>query len=349
MSHSQPPAEGGLDDPALRRTDAGPSPVATPSAGRGRADRSYDLTEVVDTRAIAAQVAQQIGASCPPVEAGNGLEFTVYRAQDPRHGDVALRVPRYRTYRFPGRIPFSARQALTQERVLCSHLHAAGIPVAQPLRLVSAEDVPVLVSRFLTSERHGADSTQIGELLARLHQVPPPRWLPLDHDGYPVAEAMARRLSRRWNQLRHHLADLPAAPSLPEIIAGLSEVAESPALVHLDIRACNLLSSGDRIVGLVDWSCALLAHPAVELARSQEYAQLSENGLEWQALVDGYRRIVPSPTLSRGTEALVRLDTVVMLGVIFYAYAPDPERQEWVRRRVLPLSDQAFSSIRNSR
>ncbi|MEV0430107.1 aminoglycoside phosphotransferase family protein [Micromonospora sp. NPDC050495] len=302
------------------------------------ANRSYDSTDVVAVEDAVAETAERLGL-VDPAPAGLGLEFVVHRAHSPTYGPVAVRVPRYHMYRFPGRKPFSATRSLRQEWRICAYLHPRRFPVAEPLEMVETAAGPVLVSRFLPGEPEGVDSGQVGELLARLHGTPvPPGLAPLDHDGYPVAEATGRRLSRRWGQLREYLPDLPEAPSVERATAALAPVGRAAVLLHLDMRACNLLTEHARITGWVDWTCAMVGHPGMELARLSEYAQLPENGLRERDVLAGYQDQAPLPVLEPALDALVRLDTVLMLGVIFFSYAPDPTRQEWVRGRIEELT-----------
>ncbi|WP_165521753.1 phosphotransferase family protein [Micromonospora zingiberis] len=316
----------------------------SPTAG-ANADSSYDSNDLVNIEAAVAEAVEKLQLT-DLAPAGSGLEFVVHRAVSSEHGLVAVRVPRYRAYRFPGRKPFTAERSLGQEQLICGHLYAMGFPVAEPLAMVQTAAGPVLVSGFLPSDRDGAESVQIGELLARLHEAPlPPGLDPLDHDGYPVAEAVARRLRRRWSQMIEHLPALPPAPTLDAAIAALEPISGSPALLHLDIRACNLLSADDRITGWVDWTCAMVGHPGMELARLSEYAQLPENGLCEVEVRDGYQRVAPLPELDPALEALVRLDTVLMLGVIFFAYAPDATRQTWVGDRLGVLIEQCEGAL----
>ena len=52
------------------------------------------------------------------------------------------------------------------------------------------------------------------------------------------------------------------------------------SLLHMDLRAENILTSGGKIVGLVDWDNALFSHPALELARMAEYGVLNRDFLD---------------------------------------------------------------------
>lgn len=303
---------------------AGPAQSAAEPAGAGP----------IDTQDIAGRAAADLGLSTP-VPAGSGLEFVVYRAQSRRYGDVALRVPRQRWYRYAGREPFSAAQALEQERVICAHLHPFGLPVAEPLTLHRPAATPVLVSRFLTGDRQGAGAYQTGRLLARLHQAPPPRGLqPLDHDGRPIEVALAQRVATRWALL----TGLPALPPLARLVDLLAPLARDARLLHLDIRACNLVSSGESVTGLFDWGCAMIGHPALELARVAENAPLPENELDMDALLAGYSDVAPLPVVDPAVDALLRLDGVTMLSVVFSTIAPDPERRALYAERARALA-----------
>nr|WP_240942479.1 aminoglycoside phosphotransferase family protein [Planosporangium thailandense] len=274
-----------------------------------------------------------------PVPAGSGLEFVVFRAWSRDLGEVALRVPRLHQYAYAGREPFSARRALEQEHLLCAHLHPLGLPVAEPLALVDTAAAPVLVSRFLRSDRTGARPEQVGRLLARLHQVPPPTGIvPIDHDGFPFDVAIARRVSTRWAWLGEVTPDLPPLPALPRLIELLAPLAERPRLLHLDIRACNLISTEEEVSGLFDWGCAMLGHPALELARAAENAPLPENEVDIEPLLAGYRREAPVPRVDPRVDTVLRLDGVTMLSVVFAMHAPDPQRRAVLLDRTRTLA-----------
>ncbi|MEK8104313.1 phosphotransferase [Micromonospora sp. M12] len=130
-----------------------------------------------------------------------------------------------------------------------------------------------------------------------MHQAsPPPGVLPVDHDGQPIEVALARRVATRWGLL----TDLPALPPLTRLVELLAPLAGDARLLHLDIRACNLVSSGESISGLFDWGCAMVGHPSLELARVAENAPLPENELDMDALLAGYREVAPAGRRSGG-------------------------------------------------
>ena len=88
-------------------------------------------------------------------------------------------------------------------------------------------------------------------------------------------------------------------------------------LLHMDFRRANILAANGRISGVIDWSNALIGHPALELCRIAEYGELSS------AFLVGYQEQRKYKVVHRPTELLCRLDTAIMLGVVFLSEAPD--------------------------
>lgn len=291
----------------------------------------------VDVGKAAEQAASALDLGHPE-PAGEGFEFAVYRAHSRAHGDVALRVPRLLWYTYTGRLPYSARQALEQEQALCAHLHLLGLPVAEPLFLVDTAEAPVLASRFLHSEQVGADPHLIGVLLARLHRAAVPSGPALlDHEGMAIDAAIVHRVSHRWDRLRRDRSDLPPLPDRARMLSLLAPLTARPSLLHLDIRSCNLASTDGRITGLFDWGCAMVGPPALELARAAENARLPENGLDFQALLDGYRAHAELPVPGPRADALLRLDGVTMLSVVFSTPGTAPGLRESITDRAASL------------
>lgn len=290
---------------------------------------------VVDTDRVTAEVANQLRLA--EVEsAGAGLEFIVFRAVSRQHGPLALRVPRYVVYRTPGEIPMPSSRLLQQEMLLYGLLGQADFPVPEPIQLVVAAGVHVLVSRFVESDGRPPEPEAAGAALAALHALPVPALDLVTHQDGHAAIGMASRLRRRWQRIQARVADVPDLPTslTTELLASLNV---SPCLLHLDFRSCNLLSYGGALRAIVDWSCAMLAHPACELARLQEFARLPENAIDLRAMLRGYRRVRPVPLVDRRVEILLRLDAVSMLAIVFGDTAPDPSRAESITDRLREL------------
>jgi aminoglycoside phosphotransferase (APT) family kinase protein len=283
----------------------------------------------MDLFAVAARVARSLGSGEVTAVAA-GLEFAVFRATVGGE-QVALRVPKESAYRTPGEMPIPAARLQEQERAIYRLLGNAGLPVPQPVSVIEESGLPVLVSEFVTSDGVPPRADEVGRFLARLHGLPV---APLDlvtHEGATGVEGLAARLRRRWGPLRERVPDLPRLPRFGVLVAG------PVSLLHMDVRACNLLSVAGELRAVVDWSSAMVAHPALEFARMREYAQLDENGIEFAAITAEYQRHRPLPQVDPCVEAVFGLDAVSMLAMVFLDYAPDPERADWAIKRVREL------------
>lgn len=290
-----------------------------PPAVAYRVGRLLDLTGIEQTRADHA--------------------FVVFRATSPRHGPVALRVPRRMVYRPPGELPVPAARLLGQEQLVCGLLARAGLPVPVPLRLLRATaGTPVLVTRFVDADGGCPDPAALGEALARLHATPVPDLDLVTHERCDAAPAISARLLRRWGRIRALVPDLPSLPSASLLAALLAPATASRrSLLHLDVRACNLMAFGGALRAIVGWSSAMLAHPACEVARLREYAVMPGNHLHLPALLGGYRRVAPIPRLDRRTETLLRLDAVSMLALLCRGDPSEPAPGPWAVSRLREL------------
>lgn len=287
------------------------------------------LPAPVDTKKVATLACRRLGLR-PPSLAGAGLEFSVYGSFGAPYGRVAVRVPHETVYRTPGENSVTAADLLAQEMRVYRVLSDAALPapVAWDL-LPDVEGVPVLVSEFLDSGP--APAADIGELLARIHMVDA-AGLTLVQQGTAPAATIAERIHRRWGQLgpwHDGLAPIPSASELEEMLRPLNT--PDGSLLHMDVRACNVLQRSASSPVLVDWTCAMVTHPALELARLRVYSCLPENGIDFARFQQGYERVRPMPAPARTTERILLLDSLTMLGVLFLQYAPEARRAEWVR------------------
>jgi aminoglycoside phosphotransferase (APT) family kinase protein len=83
----------------------------------------------------------------------------------------------------------------------------------------------------------------------------------------------------------------------------------------MDARRANIRVVRGEIRAILDWSNALLGDPALDLARA------AESGARNPEFDAGYGEL-PRPPVELDT--VYRLDTAVMLAVVFLSEAPDP-------------------------
>jgi aminoglycoside phosphotransferase (APT) family kinase protein len=253
--------------------------------------------------------------------AGGGVEFQVFGATVPDGSKVVLRTPVGERFQSnPNDRNVDTRSLLHWEYVVTRHLGQLGFPVATPRELFLGER-DVLISDFVAEDGHGADQVALGALLLRLHRSPAPLMPPVAASGLPAARLLPRRIADRFAELAAFVADLPAVPAVDRLTAVLASQ-PATALVHLDVRASNIRCTDGAVSGLLDWSNALIGDPAMELGRLAEYALLPENGIDYAAVLEGYRQ--PLATDSAAFW-IYRLDAAVMLALLFSSEAPHAE------------------------
>ncbi|MFL5999712.1 MAG: phosphotransferase family protein, partial [Streptomyces sp.] len=220
------------------------------------------------------------------------------------------------------------RALLLQEYEIARHLAAHDLPVAEAKELVLADEPTspdVLLSAYVPDDGSDLDSFALGQLLARLHQVPPPRLRPVASEGVPTASAITARIVRRWAEIGHLVDDWPKPPDASLIAQQLTSLTED-SLLHLDVRGDNIRRRQGRAVALLDWSNALLGSPSLEFGRLVEYARYPENELDMAAIRSGYTRTATVPPDSDPCLYVCRLDAALMLALVFLSEAPDPSR-----------------------
>ncbi|MEV7602633.1 aminoglycoside phosphotransferase family protein [Kitasatospora sp. NPDC089797] len=274
---------------------------------------------------------------------GAGLEFSVYRALDRDGRPVALRLAQRRFDANANDPHVDTRALLRQEYAISRHLAAHDFPVAEPLELVLSPDPDapdVLLSRYVPDDGSPLDGHALGELLARLHRLPPPPGLaPVAAEGLTTRQALLTRIRRRWEELGRHVDAWPALP--PTAVARHLAALAPSHLVHLDVRSANIRRHQGRTTALLDWSNALLGDPALEFGRLAEYARHPENQLDLVALRTGYDRAggpSPTPDGEAGPVLACRLDAALMLALVFLSEAPDPARSPAAVERVRELA-----------
>lgn len=287
----------------------------------------------VNMRQVAESACRQLGLNNPE-PAGSGMEFTVFRSSGADLGEVAVRVPREPEYNTPGELTIPAWRLLEQEFRIYELMQAHALPAPRPVALLpDVNGVPVLVTEFIDHDDRRLSSYDIGGTLGRLHRVDPGDLLPVQNGSADPASAIAHRVHRRWKRIQAFVVDLPPLPAPPALAEMLSILnSGSPSLLHLDVRACNLLGVRGQLRAMVDWSSAMVSHPALELSRLRVFAELPENALDIKDLETGYAHHAALPEPDEATEALLMMDAVTMLGVVFLDYAPEAERAEWVTK-----------------
>lgn len=161
-------------------------------------------------------------------------------------GDVAVKLvrPEAATPLFPNEVSL--------EHAALRALAGTGLAPAPVALLPGAE--PVLVTGFAGTGP--GDPGTAGRLLARLHGLAPPAFLPHRTGGAPAILAAGEAL----------LAGLPGAAALRALRPAAADLPEAPpAFLHGDPVPANLVAGPGGPV-LVDWQCPAAGDPVEDLA-----------------------------------------------------------------------------------
>lgn len=262
---------------------------------------------------------------------GNGLEFCILRG-DPPSGPIAIKIPRDRIFSNVNDAYIDSRVLLDQEFALMRHLESQGITqIPKPISDLTAGGFGALVMSYVPSDDSKPNELELGRLLAKIHTIEPPQLELSAQEGCAIPKLIDNRLARRWKELANFVSDLPHFPEPGVIAKAMEEIAPVKQLLHMDFREANLRTEESRVLAVVDWSNALLGHPALELARA------AETGETGQEFLNGYASVAPLPKVQPVIETIFRLDTATMLALVFLSEAPDPKRAPRLVKRVREL------------
>lgn len=260
---------------------------------------------------------------------GSGLDAAVFRAGSRAFGPVAIRVPWTRWISNDNDPALDARALLAREQLLASHMNRHGVPTPPAFALhTGADDLDFLVSAYVPDDGSDPDPAALGAMLRRIHDAPVTAELAHALDDGDLARTVAARIADRLDAVRRLSgAALPTVPA--DALRAIAEAARyRPAVLHMDFRRVNLRVVAGEIRGVIDWSNALVGDPALDLARVAEAAVRD-------ARFDAGYRLDGAPPAA--LDALYRLDTAVMLAVVFLSESPDPVPAQRQIERVVEL------------
>ena len=142
----------------------------------------------------------------------------------------------------------------------------------------------------LQPAEHADLAHQLGRVIRRVHELPPPTGPGWNRDRLADLRAGCVERHRRWGTLPAHLVE--------QIDRFLVEPSPVRRLIHADLHEHHLFLDGARLVGIVDWGDALLADPYYELpalhlhtfGRSKRLLELFLEGYGWEVGADFARR-----------------------------------------------------------
>lgn len=306
-------------------------------AGRIGYGGGMSLKNRYEPSEIAQRIAASRGAHSVSL-AGSGTEFLFYTATLDGNQE-GYRIPRTPEFNTANNQGVSAMGIQRQEMALAAWASDGGLPSTQPVDLIEQDGFPVLILTVVDDDGSELDAKALGSIVARMHQRQLPQMDFVAQNGLPVSERIVQRLEQRYSELGKNV-HLPALPPAARMLRDLEEHLGQPRLAHLDIRRQNVRVMDGHPHSIFDWSNALGAPPELEIARIEEYAAIDENGLDYEAFRLGYAREGGTVGTESPAWPLLRLDTAVMLAVVFSSVAPNDDLRELFVARLSTLVKQ---------
>ncbi|MDQ0271394.1 aminoglycoside phosphotransferase (APT) family kinase protein [Cytobacillus purgationiresistens] len=262
--------------------------------------------------------------------AANGVINAVFRVKEKELGEVALRIPWIpRENRMDGED--SSVLSLKKEAMIAQHCYQFGIPVPKIHQVYLSEDINFLVSDFIHGDEEPISSFEMGELVARIHRVPLEGFKLVDQKDSRLSDIISQRLVSRMHILRTLINEDIHTPASEDIAQILEQSSTGQVLLHLDVRPPNMIGIKGKIKALFDWDNAFIGDPIMELMRVSESCEIDE-----QEFIRGYgdKRLLETSSL---IQAVYRLDTALMLTILFTSFVHNPMKKKYYLGRVRTL------------
>jgi hypothetical protein len=262
-----------------------------------------------------------------------GIEFEVYSAPLSEDQAIVFKYPSERWVYNDNDWGIDRFQLLRQERDLLRFAREQSIPAPEVLAYFDPADGPeVLVLEEIKLDGTLPSDSEIGETVRRLHGLSPPALYTVAQGTQIPSSKVAELTVRRLNVVERFIGDLRWKPTVQELDRILAPIKMDARLLHMDLRPANYLCQRNRLIGLIDWSNALIAAPVLELARIAEYGGLSP------AFATGYKLTSDmTAALDQEIGIACRLYTTVMLCVLFLAQLRLFDKAERQIRRLKEL------------
>jgi len=299
----------------------------------------HELDDALLLKQVLASLERQLNISGIK-KVGKGNEFYIF-GTNLDSGPAIIKIPKDRIFSNVNDAYIDSRVLLDQEFALMRHARMHGITqVPEPIKDIEVAGFGALVMSYVPSDDSKPDEFDLGKLLARIHTIEPADIQLSAQEKMEIPELIATRLWRRWGELDSVVIDLPALPPADVLMNVLEPIRRSKRLLHMDFREANLRTEKGEVLAILDWSNALIGHPALELAR------VAETGETGKKFLEGYASAAPLPAVTPLIETILRLDTATMLALVFLSEDPDPERAPAAIDRVRQLHNRMMEVLK---
>ncbi|MBY0121978.1 phosphotransferase family protein [Bacillus sp. S/N-304-OC-R1] len=261
----------------------------------------------------------------------NGVINAVFLVKEKNLGRLAVRIP-WRSEEQMMDKESSAILSLKKEAALSEHCFKHHLPVPKVHKLYLSENINFLVSDFIDGDDKEISSFAIGELTSQLHHIPIDGLSIIGQDGRSLPSIISKRITSRAGTLGGLMKQDFLIPSTEELERVLNSSQINDCLLHLDIRHPNLIGKQGHIKAIVDWDNAFIGNPIMELMRISESQELHV-----EEFLKGYRDLSILERTDGLIQNIYRLDTALMLAILFTTFVPDSLKREYYVNRVQML------------
>lgn len=261
----------------------------------------------------------------------SGVINAVFLVKEKDLGRLAVRTP-WRSEENMMDKQSSGIISLKKEAAISEHCHKFHIPVPKVHKLYLSDDINFLVSEFVRGDDQGISSFVIGILAAQIHKVPLDGLTIIDQNERALTSIIAHRMTNRAQTLSQLINSNIVIPESEEMESILNASQNKSCLLHLDVRPPNLIGKNGRIQAILDWDNAFIGDPIMELMRISESKELKE-----EEFLKGYNNADILENTDEIIQLLYRLDTVLMLSILFISFIHDSAKKEYYLKRVHSL------------
>ncbi|TQR20599.1 phosphotransferase [Psychrobacillus vulpis] len=258
----------------------------------------------------------------------NGVVNAVFLINEKNLGKLAVRTP-WRSEENMMDKDSSGIISLKKEATISEHCHKYQIPVPKIHKLYLSNEINFLVSDFVSGDNQEISSYDIGELTSKIHTVPLDGLSIVDQNERTLSNIVSHRIAERVKSLSKLMNINIVVPSQEEFETILDTSQTKNSLLHLDVRQPNLIGENGKIKAIIDWDNAIIGNPIMELMRISESEELNEG-----EFLKGYKEVDIIKNTDAVIQSIYRLDTALMLSILFTFFINDSEKRDYYVKRV---------------
>lgn len=263
---------------------------------------------------------------------GSGVNNAVFQVKEKNLGMLAIRTP-WRTEEHSNDINLTGIISLKKEATICEYCYKYNIPVPNVHKLYLGKDINFLVTDFISGDGQEIPSYDIGQLTSQIHKIPVDELSIIDQNERTLSKIISNRITERVHILSKLINDNITIPKSEELKAILDTAKNNDCLLHLDVRPPNIIGRNGKIKGIIDWDNAFIGNPIMELMRVLETKELNE-----EDFLRGYNNEDIIVNTDEAIQSIYRLDTALMLSILFTSFIKDSFKRDYYLKRVHYLS-----------